>query len=257
MQISEYKQWFDFADTINHFALDLIRDHEVARDDNQRVTISVLFVRAHKSFQAAVLLARKGLVADARGVIRRATEGAIALTALANDAEFVKVLIGAHHHEQRKTANVILGDPDYLALNTPEQIAQMKETVQDVNAREAAGEPVKPIKWEQVAGKPGKDLYNTLYRLLSSDGTHTTINALHREMEYDAAQRFAGFKEGPDLMGLVETLKSACLALVWAMDPFIRAFPGEGRTERLEGLLQVFSSLPPDEPPNVRLAPVG
>ena len=33
---------------------------------------------------------------------------------------------------------------------------------------------------------------------------------------------------------IVETLKSACLILLWAADPFLRAFPKDGFEERVK-----------------------
>jgi hypothetical protein len=257
LRVPEYKAWFDFTTDLNHMALDLIRAHDVASTDSQRVTITALFLRAHKSFQASVLLARRGLVGDARGIIRREVEGAIAANALGNDPGFLDQLKAAYYYGQRRTANVILNSQDYLAMQSPAQVAELRATVAAVNAREAAGEKIADIKWATVAEKHCRDLYNTLYRLMSSDGTHTTIDALNREMVYDAANRFAGFKVGPDISGMVETLKGASLALIWAAEPFIRAFPAEGRTERLQAMLARFETLPADEPVAAQVLEVG
>ena len=95
-EVAAYNQWFDFAEELNRLGLDMLRDHEVPRDDNQRVTIAALFVRAHQSFQAALMLAEMGMLADARVVLRSAVEGAIALNAVANDPGFVDQLTDAH-----------------------------------------------------------------------------------------------------------------------------------------------------------------
>lgn len=255
--VAPYKAWFDFAEELNRLGLDMLRDLDVPRHDNQRLTIAVLFIRAHKSFQSSLLLAERGLISDARVVLRSGVEGTIALNALANDATFLDTLIEAHYYNQRKTARIVLDDPLYKAHYLAEQVAQMEATVQDVDAREKAVAPRKfrDPNWADVAQKHCKDLYQMLYRLLSSDGTHTTINAIHRHVSYDHNQQIAELKIGPDTSSLVETLKAACLMLMWAADPFARAFSLSDPTSRLQGLLQQFNALPPDEPATVTVVP--
>jgi hypothetical protein len=65
-EVSDYKRWFTYADDLNRLGLDMLQDLTVADNDSQRVTIAALFVRAHHSFQAALVLAEMGLLADCR-----------------------------------------------------------------------------------------------------------------------------------------------------------------------------------------------
>lgn len=255
--VATHKAWFDFAEELNRLGLDMLRDRDVPRHDNQRLTMAILFVRAHKSFQSSILLAERGLVSDARAVLRSAVEGAIALNALANDATFLDSLIEAHYYNQRKTANVILNDPIYRVDHSCQQIAEMEMTVRDVDVRERAVAPRKfrDPNWADVALKHCKDLYQLLYRLLSADGTHTTMNAIHRHVAYDANQQITELKNGPDTSDLVETLKAACLMFIWAADPFARAFDLTAIAGRLQKQLQRFTELPPDEPASVTVVP--
>jgi len=251
--VAAYKAWFSFAEELNRLGLDMLRDRDVRRHDNQRLTVAILFVRAHKSFQASLLLAERGLISDARVVLRSAVEGVIAINALANDATFLDKLIEAHYYNQRKMARGVLNDPIYRAYYSPQQIAEMEATVQDVDTREKAIAPriFCDPNWADVAVKHCKDLYQTLYRLFSSDGTHTTINAIHRHVGYDANQQITELKIGPDLSDLVETLKSACLMFLWAANPVARVFDLAEITGRLQNQLQRFNGLPQDEPVSV------
>jgi hypothetical protein len=251
-QVAVYKQWFDFAEELNRLGLDMLRDHEVPRDDNQRVTIAALFVRAHQSFQAALVLAEMGMLADARVVLRSAVEGAIALNAVANDPGFIEQLTDAHRVNQRKTARLILNNPDYRSSCSSEEIAQMEATVQEVDAIEAAtNKKLRDITWADVAVKNCKDLYELLYRLLSSDGTHTNINSIHRFLTFDPAGQLTGVKVGPDTSDMVTVLKAACLMFLWAADPFARAFNQDNIRDRIKADIQRFAELPQDEPGDV------
>jgi hypothetical protein len=44
--VPTYKAWFDFAEELNRLGLDMLGDRDVPRDDNQLLTIAILFVRA-------------------------------------------------------------------------------------------------------------------------------------------------------------------------------------------------------------------
>jgi hypothetical protein len=255
LSVPVYKAWLQFADELNRFGVALLRDRDIPRDDRQRLTIAVLFIRAHKSFQASLHLAELGLVSDARVVLRSAAEGAIALNALANDATFLDRLIEAHYLHQRKLARVLLQDRDYRASYAPEQIARMEETVREVDDHEKKIAPrsLQDIKWEQVAHTHCRDLYQILYRLLSGDGTHTNINAIQRHLGFDASQVISELKVGPDIDDLVETLKAACLIFIWAAEPFTRAYPDDTNGQALQRFLRRVMELPQDEPTGARV----
>jgi hypothetical protein len=248
--VPAYKAWFDFGDGLNRLGNDMLDGVNVPLDDNQRLTIAGLFVRAHKSLQAALVLAEMGLVGDARTVLRSAVEGAIAVNALANDPTFLDKLCEAYHLNQRKRAQLVLNNPDYRKIYSVEQITEMETTIQDVNAKEkAAGREFVDTKWGNVAQKHCKDLYDLLYRSLSSDGTHTTIDSINRVFESDPqTKRIIDVKVGPDIANLVDTLKAACLMFLWAADPFARAYDQVTNRTRIEEMVQGFTALPQGEP---------
>jgi Family of unknown function (DUF5677) len=248
-RVPEYKVWFSFAEELNLLGLDMLQGLIVPVDNGQRLTISALFVRAHHSFQAALVLAEMGLIGDSRVVLRSGVEGAIALVALANDPKFLNQLVDAHHHYQRKTAQLVLNTPTYKPTYSPEQIDEMQATITQIDAIEAGRSgKLFDINWADVAIKHCRDLYDLLYRLLSSDGTHTNINSIHRCMIYDRGGKLMGLKVGPDIDRMVETLKAACLMFLWAAEPFARAFPRDGINARIKAQLQRFGELPQDDP---------
>ena len=248
--VPAYKAWLDFGEDLNRLGLEMLEGLNVPLANNQRLTIAALFARAHKSLQAALFLSEMGLVGDARTVLRSAVEGAIALNALANDAQFLDQLTEAHHYNQRKKAKLVLDNPDYRTIYSAAQIKEMQDTIKDVDAKEAAtGRDLHDVTWSNVAAKHCRDLYDLLYRLLSSDGTHTTLDSLNRMFDYDpATKRITDLKVGPDILNLVETLKAACLMFLWAADPFERAFSQIGNRARIEQMIKRFDSLPQNEP---------
>lgn len=267
--VPAYKAWFDFGKELNRLGLAMLNGQNVPTEDNVRLTMAGLFVRAHKSMQAALILCEMGLVGDARAVLRTGVEGAIALNALANEPKFLDQLIEANHFNRRKFARIVLDNPEYRSSYTADQIAEMERVVREVdemesNARDTAQPPEKNLKgrrvsdinWAEAARKPCPDLYNLHYRLLSSDGTHTTIDSIGRSFEYEPGTgKILCVKVGPDISSLVETLKAACLMFLWAAIPFERAYNQPAAQVRLEEMMKRFTQLPQDEP-NASIAPI-
>jgi hypothetical protein len=247
------KAWFDYALDLNRIGFDLLRNATTARSENVAFAIHGLFVRVHQSFQSALLLAERGLVGDARTVLRSGVEGTIAIYALHSDAAFVDRLIEAHHYNQRKAARVLLDDQAYLAAYKAEDVAAMKAVVTSVDAMEKAkGAKLRDINWADVALKCCPDLYQLMYRSLSSDGTHATLNTLDRYVLADAKGQITSFKSAPGPEGLVETLSAACLLFLWAADPFADSAGRPDITARIKQEVQRFGTLPgafPDMPP--------
>jgi Family of unknown function (DUF5677) len=232
---SPTKPWFELADDMNKLGLDMLKGHQIPLNDNPRLLIGAFFLRTHKSFQAAIILAELGLPDDGNAVLRTAAEGAIALHALAADPNFVAALVGAHQLNQRKLARVALNNPDYRAFYSPEQITQMEATVKEVDALNANPTTrLMEINWADVAKRHCPDLYELLYRLLSTNSTHTNIDTANNQFEVDSGGQIIGLKTRPNYEELAEMLRSACLIFLWAAEPFLRAFPKDGFSERIQ-----------------------
>ena len=185
---------FDYALGLNRLGFDMLRRMQTKRSDRRQFTLNAHFVRVHRSFQSALILAERGQVPDARVVLRSAVEGAIAINALAKDEGFVDQMVEAHHRSQRTLARVPIAK--FGASWPSEDIAIMNAAIGVADAYEASkGKELTDIKWEQVAEKHCPNLYQFLYRNLSSDGTHATVNSLERFLvadergEVDALQR--------------------------------------------------------------------
>jgi hypothetical protein len=250
-QVPAYKQWFDFAEDLNRLGHDMLEGHETFPTDNQLLVISALFIRAHQSFQAAILLIEKGMLADARAVLRSAVEGAIALNVLANDPTFIDRLIEAHLYNQRKIANVALATQDYRAKISSEQITQMEATIKNICDQEtSAGRVFGDIQWANAAAKHCRELYDLMYRSLSNDGTHTNVNAIHRFLEFHPSGELAALRVGPETTDMIDVFALACLTFLWAAEPFAQAHSLHFRERISEGRAR-FEKLPHEEPSNV------
>ena len=241
------KAWFAFAHDLNRFAFEIIRDHPTPPpSDTQRFTLAALFLRAHQSAQAAAILAERGMIGDARTVLRTAVEGVIAMFALAASAEFIEQLTDDTVLNRAKLAGIVLDESIFTASYGKLEVAQMKATVAEAKAlldQRGKKSGWRPIIWEQIAAKQCPKLYTLLYRPLSSDGTHTNLDAVNRHVTTDGQGNVIGLKGGPDASGIAEVLKYATLMLLWAIDPISRAFPSDGLDDRIQGYTRRFQEL--------------
>jgi hypothetical protein len=247
-----YKQWFDFAQELNLFGSEAIRAHTFDQADTQRMAISALFIRSHQSLQSAMLLIERGLIADARTIMRTLVEGAIAQIALAADVGVIDQLVAAHHKHQLSTCRELLADEKYREHLSSTQIAQLETTVSALELLKGVpGKEPRQINWADLAKKHCEELYNLLYRPLSSDGVHTTVDAINRHLEADADSRITGLKGGPELTDVVDTLSIACLSFIWALQCFERIRGAD--EQRIQSFLRKFKELSKDEPIRLKI----
>lgn len=132
-----FKSWFDYALGLNRIGFDLLRQATSPATDPQLFAMHANFVRAHQSFQSALVLAERGLIPDTRTLVRSGVESAIALHALANDTGFIDKMIEAHHMHQRKAARIVLDTPAYLESYSPEEVAAMHAAIAEADVLEA------------------------------------------------------------------------------------------------------------------------
>ena len=132
----------------------------------------------------------------------------------------------AHFRSRRTLAHAV--KLHFASEYTTEQLAHIDETIAEADRRETAkgldskGRKIElsDIKWEQVANMHSLELYQLLYRSMSVDGTHATLDALQRYLVVDARGEITGLKVAPDGDGLQEVLTAATLMFVWAAAPF-------------------------------------
>jgi hypothetical protein len=206
------KAWFEYALSLNRLSLNMLRNAEMAGIDRRQLVLNTHFVRLHKSFQSVLILAERGLVPDARVVLRSAVEVAIVIHALAGEAGFEERMIEEDHRSERTLARKTLDS--FAASLSSGAIANLNSTIRAADAYEASkGKELTKINWEQVAERHCPQLYQFFYRDLSSDGTHATIKALERHLAGEEGGPMVGIMAGPLKSGLIDLLMHASLVL--------------------------------------------
>jgi hypothetical protein len=160
------------------------------------------------------------MIADSRTLVRSCAESAIALGANAIDGNFVDVLIEGHYKHRVTVANVFLSRPPTQQDLSDAQLELLRKVVSEATELYPGTGP-KWVVWANVADKAGMTtLYDTVYRDMSGDGAHATIEALNRQVVADADSNIQSLTFAPQTQDLTDTLSAAISSMLHAVDAF-------------------------------------
>src|SRR5260221_14517885 len=111
---TEFKDWFELVESFNRDAMKVLWSIKPSLSKNQQLVAALLYGRALQSFQGTVLMAERGMIADALTLVRSCAATAIAIGGGAVDEQLVDDLIAAHHSLHLTYAHVSLHWPEFL-----------------------------------------------------------------------------------------------------------------------------------------------
>jgi hypothetical protein len=239
----QFKDWFEFVDKLNLQAMRLLPTIEPDRTKKHEVVAALLYRRALQSFQGSVLMAERGMNADALTLVRSCAETAIAIGGVLADEKFVASLMEADAKHRLTYANVILADDELRQGLSSEWVTNLQQVVSAAKNKYPAPGP-RGINWAQVA-KHAKmsNLYDMLYRITSGGAAHVTINALDRHVEPNDDGSIGNLTFRPETRDLVLSLSVGVCALLHAMEALGRLFPQEELRQTIESYTKSWAAL--------------
>lgn len=215
----EHSVWFDLVERINQMATSALWAMRVNTADRKQLFGSILYGRTIQTAQAAILIAQRGMPADARGLARNATESVIALAAVAHkDGEtFFAELASGHYKGRLSLMNSLIANREsreVLGDDAEERFAEVRAA-----AMAEVGEP-RDIKWANIAARVGMDgIYDTIYRSFSNDGAHVSLDSMIRYIvtkdDNDGIECLSFEPRSDDIESLLSAL---CSVMLSAMD---------------------------------------
>jgi uncharacterized protein DUF5677 len=227
--------WFALAGKLNRLAMSVL----LSKVPNVRAEayVATLYARAVEMFQGVVLLAERGMSAEARTLVRACAETAIALGAARRDKTFIAQLYEDHDKHRQSLANELLGLPENDPNISAEVRALLRTVVADISAQYKEASP-RRINWATATVTAGMtDLYLTVYRDTSSDGAHVSLRAIDRHIYTDASGTISGFMFKPAVDEAGETLKAGIASLLHATEAKLSSL---GDTASETAFRQVF-----------------
>ena len=210
----EHKAWFDLAEELNKACMEAMYAAHPVQTSEKQLVASLIFCRALQSFQGVILLAERGMMADARTLVRSCAESAIAVGCASVDDDFLDDLIAGSVKHHKAVAEKILSNPDVVPHLEQDKTDKLKVLLDELENRPSGG-----INWEQAARKAGMSvLYDTVYRGTSGDAAHVTIDSINRHLKKDNEQNITGLSFRPESNGLNDTISCAISALLFSLN---------------------------------------
>jgi len=233
---------FAAAKDINYLIMNLVVEATEAAKTNsvspEAVSVRLL-LRSAVTFQSVILLAERGIVADARTLARSLIEDAFMIAAICSSpAEFMELFKSdAKASQKRQTAFVI----DHK-LAEGETLERLKEKLSEFEPKLA------PFVMKNLAAMgPLKTLY-LLYQRLSDDSAHPSATALNHHV-YKSPDK-SGWTYSWQVAGKEETsatLHSAFQGIVPVVIGVMDLLKLETYREDLNSILKRIESAPPSK----------
>lgn len=241
---AEFQDWFALAEDVSRLGLNWLHNKVPPLVvSNRQLLAATLLLRGMQTYQAAILLAERGIAAETTALARILSETAIAMGSAEHDDAFVERLEEDHYCYKRKIADAMLKhQPTASELNESDR-ATLEEGLREIERRYGKRK-LKAIKWEQQAEKAKMtDLYLLIYRSASASGIHVSATALEKLIGTTPDGRIQHLRFGPDLHELDRVLSAAISSILHLLSVLPRLFDfAEGDAE-LAAMVARYRSL--------------
>jgi hypothetical protein len=189
---------FELADRLNRMGMRLFR---ITRPrEGQRRLVRAFFFRAVSNFQGAVLMAERGMTAEAGTLARACLETVFYQGAAAKDEGFIKELEADHAKHNEGIWVWLRALPPEMQGLSVNQLQQLEQSVTDAEGADW-------IRMRKTAQKAGLiDLYCSVYAHLSHTAAHPKGGALEQYAELDEGGSVIGDRWGPNPEGIVDSV---------------------------------------------------
>lgn len=244
---ADFAQWFSVADSFNALGMRVLALVGAPDLGNQQLVVALAYRRVFTSFQAACLLAERGMLADTRNIVRGAAETAIILRAVAKDEAVCRLLGARQYWHHAKLRSIWLQDKEASAELTQADIDAIKATIAQADIDYPKGKDLKgdPIQLASLAQKSGSmTIYNAIFRWNSGDGAHTSLDSLNRHLLVDANGVVNGLRFGPEVADLPDTIHGALFVFSQALEAVFELFKLSQLDEELGQCTRAFIAMP-------------
>lgn len=219
--------WYTFGDDLWHRAIQMLDKPTIDLAGGgltqPAIFAAALLSRTITNHKAMLLLAKAGLIVEARTLIRSCFENVLWLRRLAGEgAEFVKAILDDAEHQDISFAKTLLPAADFLSDDERRQLQQQA----------SLNRPKKISPSDKAASREAINEY-VLFKALSGDSAHPSAKSLSRHLPTDADGRIDDFFIEPPMSNqeLAYTLHFGCLALLNAMLLYSAIAPSEAAAE--------------------------
>lgn len=220
----DYRDEFSIAERLNKLAQHALLHSEPRRDNNHQLLISILFARILCNYQGAIILVERGMVANARALLRVMCEALFALGACVSDENFADALIKDDRHREADLIRSLLSVEKEHSNLTEERRMEFVEREASLRA-ELKLDNSKRLGPYGIAKHAGMlNQYHLIYAPLSST-VHAAVRDLDTHVNANENGEIVDLRWGPDLPGIDYVLSAAIDSMFTAMGFVEKLFP--------------------------------
>jgi hypothetical protein len=205
--------WFALAGDLNRIAQSQLGRLRARDDEHQSLVVALCFLRGLSQFQGSIIMAERGMIAEARTLIRGCLETVFLMGAANAEPDIGELLIQDDAHRRDKIAKKILSNHEIL---TEEDRVLETTLTEYVAKRENSGVKGAALVIRAAAKIAGLEaVYDTYYSALSNDSVHPSLTSLRRHLSSDAES--SGFRWGPEVpvSEVGDAVSYACTACIY------------------------------------------
>lgn len=222
-------EWFALSNRLNRLAQMIVNNAIIdgKRDDPKPISVR-LMLKSNQSLQGAVLLAQRGMTAEAETLARTCLEITFWLGYLAEKPEEAAALFMADEYKSSSERAKMLAE-----LMDRETAAPFLKIAADADA--AYGKGPKKIQIKDVAQRANLASQYPYYRTLCAVSAHPSISSLDKFVQVNE-DGLLGFRVGPDDDGIPFALMNTINAHLWGLGFFALINGMEEVEEDLNGI---------------------
>lgn len=190
---SRHSDLFNLCDEANKLCLKTLFEIDAHNQEAQEILIATLYLRINSSFQAIVILAERGLIPQAKVILRSILEALFTLCALSKKIELCDIYIQADQKKRLKQLNKLRLLKSGLPPEAKESEIQKLEQELKKDVEEKGIKLLNVEQWAKEAGQ--HDIYLSAYTVLC-DPVHTNVKDLERYLVLDENNELKGFNWG-------------------------------------------------------------
>lgn len=195
--VRRYAAKLDLSASVNRLAHKLVFSLEIASEDLRDLLLSSLLARQTSTFQAFVLLARKGMIFQAEMLVRALAESMFIVGAICKKPEFAEQWVLSDEVSRKKSLVRLnedrrrRGEPPDEAATT--LIAELEKRIRD--------EKIEKLSTERIAKLAElQSYYDTLYGFFSM-AVHSSTRSLDKALQTNEHGKVTFVAYGPEIDG--------------------------------------------------------
>jgi len=206
---NENQAWFDLCLKLNRLCHTILPTFQIDNNNGQEVICATLFIRALGFYQAAIILAERGLINEAKVILRSLFDVTFAHCAVAKSEDVMREYVNDDIHRRIHTFKKIKNNPiTFKRILTDDVKKEIDSLLAELHEAKAKLKP-KEITSRYLADKAGLlDFYDTAYIYFSST-VHSGVRDLEQYLSLDEKGNIKELMWGPSVTGLDSLLLTA------------------------------------------------